>query len=93
MTRTPRTIALLSMFDGTGMVRLGLDDLLRRIDATGALVASGFAELDPTPAQTVDARWGDRARLALTLPHRRLGHNVWEPLRNGARILREFLGE
>eukprot|EP00974_Lingulodinium_polyedra_P103894 10056356-Lingulodinium_polyedra.AAC.1 len=32
------------------------------------------------------------ARLSLTLPHRRLGHNVWELLRNGARILREFLG-
>eukprot|EP00974_Lingulodinium_polyedra_P005882 557601-Lingulodinium_polyedra.AAC.1 len=74
-------------------MRLGLDDLLRRINATGALVASGFAELDRTLAQSVHTRWGNRARLALTLPHRRLGYNVWELLRNGARVLREFLGE
>eukprot|EP00974_Lingulodinium_polyedra_P077452 7499575-Lingulodinium_polyedra.AAC.1 len=37
MIRAPRAIALLSLFDGTGMMRLGLDDLLRRINATGAL--------------------------------------------------------
>eukprot|EP00974_Lingulodinium_polyedra_P121947 11180943-Lingulodinium_polyedra.AAC.1 len=69
-------------------MRLGLDDLLRRINATGALVASGFAELDPALAQSAHTRWGNRARLALTLPHRRLGYNVRELLRNGARILR-----
>eukprot|EP00974_Lingulodinium_polyedra_P063905 6171403-Lingulodinium_polyedra.AAC.1 len=37
MTAAPRAIALLSLFDGTGMMRLGLDDLRRRIGATGAL--------------------------------------------------------
>eukprot|EP00974_Lingulodinium_polyedra_P091184 8841746-Lingulodinium_polyedra.AAC.1 len=37
MAGAPRAIALLSLFDGTGMMRLGLDDLLRRINAAGAL--------------------------------------------------------
>eukprot|EP00974_Lingulodinium_polyedra_P044521 4270648-Lingulodinium_polyedra.AAC.1 len=84
MVRAPRAIALRSRFDGTGMMRLGLDDLLRRINATGALVANGFAELDPALAQSVHTHWGNRARLALTLPHRRLGYSVWEKPRNGA---------
>eukprot|EP00974_Lingulodinium_polyedra_P031937 3075856-Lingulodinium_polyedra.AAC.1 len=47
---TPRTVALLSLFDGTGMVRVGMEDLLRLVDARAALVASGFSELNRTLA-------------------------------------------
>eukprot|EP00974_Lingulodinium_polyedra_P056708 5454774-Lingulodinium_polyedra.AAC.1 len=75
MAAAPRAIALLSLFDGTGIMRLGLDDLLWRIGATGALVASGFAELDPALAQSVHTHWDNATRLSLTLPHQRLGHN------------------
>eukprot|EP00974_Lingulodinium_polyedra_P004365 408606-Lingulodinium_polyedra.AAC.1 len=42
-----RKIVLLSLFDGTGMARVGLDDLLRRIGAEDALHASFFVEINP----------------------------------------------
>eukprot|EP00974_Lingulodinium_polyedra_P021157 2043478-Lingulodinium_polyedra.AAC.1 len=32
-----RTVGLLSLFDGTGMVRVGMEDLLRLVDARAAL--------------------------------------------------------
>eukprot|EP00974_Lingulodinium_polyedra_P115580 11155886-Lingulodinium_polyedra.AAC.1 len=54
---TSRTVALLSLFDGTGMVRVGMEDLLRLVDARAVLVASGFSELNRTLAHAVEAHW------------------------------------
>eukprot|EP00974_Lingulodinium_polyedra_P052645 5064390-Lingulodinium_polyedra.AAC.1 len=49
---TPRrTITLLSLCDGTGMARVGLEDLLRMLNARGALTANYFSELDPALAE------------------------------------------
>eukprot|EP00974_Lingulodinium_polyedra_P002062 193749-Lingulodinium_polyedra.AAC.1 len=44
--RSPRPSVLLSLFDGAGMARIALDDLLRRPGAVGALAGSFFAEWD-----------------------------------------------
>eukprot|EP00974_Lingulodinium_polyedra_P023855 2309302-Lingulodinium_polyedra.AAC.1 len=39
-------MVLLSLFDGSGMARVGTDDPLRRLRIPDALRASWFAELD-----------------------------------------------
>ena len=61
----PRPVALLSLFDGTGMARLGLDDLLRMAGAPQALVCSAFAELDDELATAVERRWQAHAALGM----------------------------
>eukprot|EP00974_Lingulodinium_polyedra_P070345 6806808-Lingulodinium_polyedra.AAC.1 len=66
-------IVLLSLFDGSGMARVGLDDLLRRLQIPDALRASWFAEIDNTLATAVERSWDQRARAGGGPPHRRAG--------------------
>eukprot|EP00974_Lingulodinium_polyedra_P095240 9228233-Lingulodinium_polyedra.AAC.1 len=47
-------MVLLSLFDGSGMARVGLDDLLRRLRIPDALRASWFAEVDNILATAVE---------------------------------------
>ena len=58
-----RPVALLSLFDGTGMARVGMDDLLRMAGAPQALTNSAFVELNDELAHAVREHW--RARTAL----------------------------
>eukprot|EP00974_Lingulodinium_polyedra_P013273 1287674-Lingulodinium_polyedra.AAC.1 len=50
----PRPIVLLSLFDGTGMARAGVDDMLRSLQAPDALVGSFFAETNGELASAVE---------------------------------------
>eukprot|EP00974_Lingulodinium_polyedra_P132544 11222188-Lingulodinium_polyedra.AAC.1 len=43
--QSERSIVLLSLFDGIGMVRVGVDDMLRQLGAPAVLRASYFVEL------------------------------------------------
>ena len=45
---TPRPIALLSLFDGSGMARLALGELLRMLGCPAALVRSDFVAVSYT---------------------------------------------
>eukprot|EP00974_Lingulodinium_polyedra_P075065 7274128-Lingulodinium_polyedra.AAC.1 len=64
-------MVLLSLFDGSGMARVGLDDLLRRLRIPDALRASWFAEMDNNLATAVERSWDQWARARGGLPHRR----------------------
>eukprot|EP00974_Lingulodinium_polyedra_P053169 5110321-Lingulodinium_polyedra.AAC.1 len=50
-------MVLLSLFDGTGMVRVGVDDMLRRLGAPMVLRASYFAEINSGLANAVKHLW------------------------------------
>eukprot|EP00974_Lingulodinium_polyedra_P016528 1601949-Lingulodinium_polyedra.AAC.1 len=52
-----RAMILLSLFDGTGMARVGLDAILRMANAREVPVASFFAERDPRLAGAMERRW------------------------------------
>eukprot|EP00974_Lingulodinium_polyedra_P050635 4870373-Lingulodinium_polyedra.AAC.1 len=45
-TQNEHAMVLLSLFDGTGMVRVGVDDMLRQLGAPTILRASYFAEIN-----------------------------------------------
>ena len=94
--REPRTaggkyIVLLSLFDGSGIARLGLDDLLRMAEAQYSLVGSFFAEVNDTLARAVEERWRAHAALGLGPPHLRVAADVWDMLRGTAEPLRRVL--
>eukprot|EP00974_Lingulodinium_polyedra_P080137 7762782-Lingulodinium_polyedra.AAC.1 len=66
------------------MVRVGMKDLLRLVDARAALVANGLSELNRTLAHAVQAHWRRMAALGLAIPHDRPTYDVWDMLRGGA---------
>eukprot|EP00974_Lingulodinium_polyedra_P036324 3483699-Lingulodinium_polyedra.AAC.1 len=73
------------------MARLGLEDLLRMLNARGALAASYFSEGDTTLAEAVQNRRRQMAGLNQAIPHRWLARDVWDLLRGGAELLRRML--
>eukprot|EP00974_Lingulodinium_polyedra_P087388 8470211-Lingulodinium_polyedra.AAC.1 len=68
------------------MARVGLEDLLRMLNARGALTASYFSELDPALAEAVQNRWRQMAGLDQATLHRWLARAVWDLLRGGAEL-------
>eukprot|EP00975_Prorocentrum_lima_P035053 7366406-Prorocentrum_lima.AAC.1 len=56
-----RSIALISLFDGAGIARLGLDDVLVHAGGSGTLVASMAAEVDPEIAAATQRALGELA--------------------------------
>ena len=87
----PRLVALLSLFDGTGMARLGMDDMLRMAGSAGALVYSAFAEIDGVLATAVEAQWRARAACGMGVPHTQIARDVWDLVRGDAGPLRAAL--
>ena len=86
-----RPVALLSLFDGTGMARLGMDDMLRMAGSAGALVYSAFAEIDGVLATAVEAQWRARAACGMGVPHTQIARDVWDLVRGDAGPLRAAL--
>ena len=78
-----RPVALLSVFDGTGMARLGMDDLLRMAGAPQALTNSAFVELNDELAHAVGEQWRARAALGTGIPHSQIARDVWDLVRGG----------
>ena len=78
-----RPIALLSLFDGTGMARVGMDDLLRMAGAPQALTSSTFVELNDELAHAVGEHWRTRAALGAGVPHSQIARDVWDLVRGG----------
>eukprot|EP00969_Alexandrium_andersonii_P126272 5581826-Alexandrium_andersonii.AAC.1 len=81
-------LALLSLFDGIGTARLGVEDALAALPQQGRLVASWFVESDEQLAPLVETYWRGRARLLGLTPHRRAAAGVWELLHGGGAELR-----
>eukprot|EP00974_Lingulodinium_polyedra_P075354 7301740-Lingulodinium_polyedra.AAC.1 len=70
------------------MARVGLDDLLRRIGASGVLHASFFVEIDPTLAGAVKKTWLSWEEIGGGTACVQVVEDVWDLLRNGAGPLR-----
>ena len=88
-----RPLALLSLFDGTGMARVALESALARLGATGpSFVASAFAELQPNLASAVQALWAQQAQTSGGPPHSCIAHDVWDLFRpsSGSTPLHHF---
>eukprot|EP00969_Alexandrium_andersonii_P342007 15117945-Alexandrium_andersonii.AAC.1 len=64
-------LALLSLFDGIGAARLGVEDALAALARPVRLTASWFVESDNQLAPLVEAYWLGRSRVLGTTPHRR----------------------
>ena len=74
-------LALVSLFDGTGLARLAVGELLDATHDGPVLVQSVFAELDDDLATAVETYWETRARLTGCVPHRRIAADVWNLFR------------
>eukprot|EP00975_Prorocentrum_lima_P058504 12272008-Prorocentrum_lima.AAC.1 len=71
-----RPIALISLFDGAGIARLGMDDLLLHLGMPQALVVSMAVEIDPGIAAATQRALGPAACEGTTrLPHHLLARN------------------
>ena len=87
----PPAIALLSVFDGVGLARLALGDVLLMLNMQQYLEASGFAEIDDALANAVSIHWRHRAGLQRRPPHVRVAPGVWDLLRGARPSLQDFL--
>ena len=93
-----RPIALVSLFDGSGLARITVDVLveaLRQHDVNASLHSSIFAEQDGALARAVTRYWSNRASLTRRPRHRQMAGNVWDLLRknedtSGQWPLRDF---
>ena len=74
-------LALVSLFDGTGLARLAVGELLDATQGGPVLVQSVFAELDDDLATAVETFWERRARMTGCVPHRRIAADVWNLFR------------
>jgi len=63
-------VGLLSLFDGMGTARIGLELMLGRLGALQALVGSWFAENDPRLSHAVSQAWRRRAQNGSPLTRR-----------------------
>ena len=86
-----RPVALLSLFDGSGLARLAIGELLEALGMRHTLVASGFAEWDTQRAEAVHRYWAGRSAMTGETPHRRLCGDVWDLLRGRPTPLEDFL--
>ncbi len=76
------TLALLSLFDGTGMARVATDQALSQLGTNRpTLAASAFAELQADLASAVQALWGQKARDTGCPPHTCIANDVWDLFR------------
>ena len=92
-----RPLALLSLFDGTGMARVAIERALAQLGSSGpSFIASAFAELQANLASAVHALWAQHARDTNSPPHTCIAHDVWDlfrprqgrtPLHDFARVL------
>ena len=87
-----QALALLSLFDGSGLARLAMGELVEALGARQAFVASGFAEWQDERATAVQAYWARRSALTGEVGHRRLCGDVWDLLRGRPTPLETFLG-
>eukprot|EP00974_Lingulodinium_polyedra_P041953 4027776-Lingulodinium_polyedra.AAC.1 len=62
-------VVLLSLFDGTGMARAGVDDLLRTLGAPDVLRASFCVEINITLSRTVESAWQRWDQIGGGIPH------------------------
>ena len=76
LTPSCRSIALLSLFDGMGTARLGIDDLLGHLGRREALTHSWFVESDATLRQAVARAWARRTALTGASPYTPLAGDV-----------------
>ena len=89
-----RPIALLSLFDGTGMARVALDRALAQLGGAGPpLVASAFSELQVSLASAVQSLWTQQTRDTNIPPHTCIAHDVWDLFRprRGRTPLHDFV--
>ena len=85
------TIALLSLFDGSGLARLAVEELLRALGLANRLVQAGFAELQDDLAIAVQAYWQRRANLSRGVAYQRLARDVWDLLRGSPSPFEQFV--
>ena len=83
-------LALFSLFDGTGLARLAVGELLAATCGGPVLVQSVFAELDNDLAVAVETYWETRARQTGCVAHRRIATDVWNLLRGSPSHLEVF---
>ena len=62
------TLALLGLFEGSGLARLAIDELLTRLQLADRLVQAGFAELEDHLADAVTRYWHVQAGLRRVPP-------------------------
>ncbi len=75
-------LALLSLFDGTGLARVALDQRLRAMGpAAPTLVASAFAEIQASLGCAVQRLWAAEATATGCTPHQYIAQDVWDIFR------------
>eukprot|EP00974_Lingulodinium_polyedra_P114666 11103923-Lingulodinium_polyedra.AAC.1 len=84
-------MVLLSLFDGTGMARVGVDDLPRTLGAPNVLLASFYVEINSTLSGAVERAWRRWGQIGGGLSHVPVADDVWDVLRDGAAPLRRVL--
>ena len=76
------SLALLSLFDGTGMARVAIDQALSQLGSSRPTLAlSAFAELQTDLAAAVQAFWNQKARDTGCPPHTCIANDVWDLFR------------
>eukprot|EP00974_Lingulodinium_polyedra_P037895 3633886-Lingulodinium_polyedra.AAC.1 len=73
------------------MMRLGIDDVLRRANVQGALAVSFYAEINDDLDGCVQQRWRYTHEHRLEQPHSWLTRGVWDLLRRVADAFRTVL--
>eukprot|EP00974_Lingulodinium_polyedra_P064044 6186160-Lingulodinium_polyedra.AAC.1 len=71
-------MVLLSLFDGTGMARVGVDDLLRTLGAPNILCASFYVEINSTFSRAVERAWQRWDQIGGGMPHVPIADDVWD---------------
>merc|ERR1712155_450706 len=84
-TATTPAIALLFLFDGVGMARVGTDALLRQLG--GKLAMAAFVEIQNDLAEAVETHWRQKAALTGVAPYPRIAADVWDLLMGVANLL------
>ena len=78
-------MALLSLFDGTGLARVAVDAVLRHLgSAAPTLVASAFAEIQGRLGRAVQQLWARQAAATGSTAHRYIASDVWDLFRSQA---------
>ena len=75
-------LALLSLFGGTGLARVAIEEIVRESPGI-TLVDSAFAEHDEILSDRVEAVWRRQHQLGHTrVPHRAIARDVWDLFRD-----------
>ena len=78
-------MALLSLFDGTGLARVAIDTVIRHLGpAALPLVSSAFAKLQEGLGRAVQQLWSRQAASTGATAHRYLAGDVWDLFRDQA---------